>query len=138
MEQHTHTIVVGAGITGLAYCLMHGQTHVNKDRRPSLLLLEKEFEVGGRIRSFQQNLQSGQYIELGPARFNQDHTNLMKLLEYAGVPYQEYSTSPVITYKSPLTIPLLDTSNIPAKKNQILQSYPTLDEKQKRIHPSFK
>ena len=79
MEQHTHTIVVGAGITGLAYCLMHGQTHVNKDRRPSLLLLEKEFEVGGRIRSFQQNLQSGQYIELGPARFNQDHTNLILL-----------------------------------------------------------
>lgn len=127
----TDTVVVGGGIAGLTYAWKFAQYQKSKTNKnktipiSKLCLFEKKHFFGGRIESF--DLDSKLFLELGPSRFNDTHTQLQLLLQELEIEFSEYKASrPVITFRQPLTEGLLDEQDVKSLKNQILTSYPTL------------
>lgn len=106
------TIVVGAGLAGLFYAWQFAKA-TRSDQK--LILLEQQPRVGGRVLSLP--VSEGKFLELGPARFSDQHVVLQSLLQELHIPFREYKSSPVLTFQQPFQLPL-------HLEKQIRSSYP--------------
>ena len=121
--QVVDTIVVGAGLAGMVFTWQYLHDPRNQDKK--ICVLEKSpFGIGGRIHSLELP-HSSRFIELGPARFNNTHTQLRQLLCDLQIDTYDYKDSHICTFRGPFSDPLLNRDP-DSRKKQITRSYPTL------------
>ena len=89
LEKHYDIIIVGAGIAGL-----HAARELVKAGVQSILVLEKNARVGGRIQTIRGRLGTTRYqYEAGAGRISKKHTNMMRLVKELGLHLQPISHS---------------------------------------------
>lgn len=115
------TVVIGAGIAGLSYAYYF---FLQEQKQPystkKLLLLEKNPFVGGRMVSYQ--IDSKNFIELGPARFHESHIKLLELCKFCNLSYSEIKSKKVLTFKNSFSSALLEPS-AEIRKKQLDEPY---------------
>jgi monoamine oxidase len=79
---HYSIIVIGGGISGLYFTYLYSQKYPSH----KILLLEKDSQLGGRIQTEKITFHKNHYLyEKGGARFNQNHTHLIHLIQELGL-----------------------------------------------------
>ena len=128
------TIVVGGGLAALYFCKLHVQDKsigIGTGTNKKILLLEKEYFVGGRIQSFP--IDEKHSLELGPGRFSEKHKKLIDLISELGLSIDSYKSSPILTFRRPFVFP----PETGSKEKQIQESYPGLSQEDQKILKSY-